>query len=153
MPVSDFRALGDGHHPRRRVCLGTLYLSLRDYLRAADTGGKEGSTWTDLWTIGASSDFRVAEMSVAGGEPAIVRILHTDDTAEIGIRRISACIYTQRTGDYSGGTHMLGTVPPSPGNNIAPVWLVAESTQHSKSEHQRAEWVAASFRERKRDGG
>eukprot|EP00969_Alexandrium_andersonii_P094343 4168106-Alexandrium_andersonii.AAC.1 len=66
-------------------------------------------------------------------------VLNSDDLVEMHLRRLSAYVYGQRTGDWSGATFMLAVKAPGSSADIAPSWLVADATAHSKAEYQRHE--------------
>jgi len=59
------------------------------------------------------------------------------------MRRLSSFVYESHTGDRSGAMAMLGKRPPGSRVDIAPSWLVAEVTAHSKAAHQRQERVSS----------
>ena len=118
------------------------HVSVRDYLNQSYKGGRDDHVWKDLWTQGPQIDFLVARAAVHG-DLGIQRALASDDTLELGLRRIAAYVYEQRTRDTTGALVMQGVAPPGASVDIAPAWLVSESTLHSKYEHQRDERVAA----------
>ena len=80
-------------------------------------------------------------MSQSGTPEQQLRRLATDDQLEMKLRRLASYVYGNRTGDKIGAASMLAVQPPGAGLDLAPTWLVAEATQHSKNEHQREERV------------
>ena len=112
-------------------------------------GNRDSDTWRNLWTIAVQIDFKVADAS-SQGDAGVVRLLHSDDIVEIGLRRLSSHVYLDRTGDETGAMRIMGVVPPGSAVDLAPTWLVDDATAHSKMEWQRAERVLA---ERKRHKG
>ena len=115
---------------------------MRDYLNQNFKGSRDSHIWKDLWTQGQQIDFALARVG-AYGDLALHQALATDDMLELGLRRIAAYIYEERTRDATGALVMQGVAPPGSSVDIAPSWLVSESTLHSKFEHQRDERVAA----------
>ncbi len=77
-------------------------------------------------------------------------MLSTEDYIEMALRRLSAWVCENRTGDRSGAKAMLAFAAPGGNTDIAPTWLVKEAAEHSKMEHQRSERVTAANR---RGGG
>ena len=70
-----------------------------------------------------------------------MQALNTEDMLELNLRRLGAYVYESRTKDSRGAAFMLAVAPPGAGTDIAPTWLVADATVHSKTEHQRDERV------------
>ena len=112
--------------------------TVREWLAANFSGSKQSSTWLDLWNLATEVDFA---MSQCGGAEQQLRRLATDDNMEIKMRRLSSYIYETRTGDRVGAASMLALQPPGAGLDLAPTWLVADATAHSKSEFMRSERV------------
>ena len=119
-------------------------IAVRDWLNVNFAEHRGGDLWRDLWALATSIDFKLADASQQGGEAGVIRCLHSDDSVELGLRRISAHVYLQRTGDQSGADKNSGLAPPGAGTDIGPSWLIDEATTHSKNEHQRTERVRAS---------
>ena len=67
--------------------------------------------------------------------------LAANDACEIHFRRLAAYKYQVRTGDKSGAQFMLAVKPPGASTDIAPTWMVADATLHSKAEFQRGQRV------------
>ena len=112
--------------------------SVRDWLNQRYQASRTPPVWTDLWTMASSIDFGLRG---ARTEEEVLRILGTNDVMELSLRRLAAYMYEARTGDRVGAQHMLAASPPGTDNDVAPTWLVAASTMHSKSEYQRSERV------------
>ena len=126
--------------------------SVRDWLCQRYQGSRSSPVWTDLWTMASSIDFGLAG---ANTEMDVVTRLGTSDVMELHLRRLAAYIYEHRTGDKTGAQHMLGASPPGGSTDVAPTWMVAGATQHSKMEHQRDErvhWSQVRSRKGKGDG-
>ena len=69
--------------------------SCRDWLiQQIPQERKRGTTWTDLWTLGAAVDYRLAQER---GEQAITIALATDDILETQLRRLAAYVYEVRS--------------------------------------------------------
>lgn len=60
---------------------------------------------------------------------------------EIHLRRLASHKYRLRTGDKSSSQHMMAVHAPTSQTVVAPIWMVRGATDHSKSEHQRAQRV------------
>ena len=116
--------------------------SIREWITQNFNGDRASAQWVDLWTLASNVDYAVAGVA-GGGDTAIFTLLGTDDQLELAMRRLSSFVYESRTGDRSGAMAMLGTRPPGSRVDIAPSWLVAEVTAHSKAEHQRQERVSS----------
>ena len=114
---------------------------MRSWLTANFGGNREGQQFIDLWTSASAVGFRLAPLE--GNLPAANTALATDDSMELNLRRLAAFICLRRTGDAAGSMHMLAVKPPGAGADVAPTWLVEESTTHSKMEHQRGERIRA----------
>ena len=114
--------------------------SVRAWLTANYQGSKEAPIWTDLWTSACMVDFHLSK--AGGSEEQVNLILASDDNMEMALRRLASFVYAKRTGDHSGALHMLAVKPPGSNVDLAPSWLVEESTLHSKMEYQRADRVS-----------
>jgi hypothetical protein len=112
--------------------------SARDWLRSEFTGNRNDQTFTDLWHAATAIDFRLAQ---AGSEDAMTMALATDDQLELHLRRFGAYIYIRRTGDKVGGAHMLAVHAPGSSCDLAPEWLITETSAHSRAEFRVAEQV------------
>ena len=110
----------------------------REWLSSNFSGSKQSSQWLDLWNLATEVDYA---MSQCQGAEQQLRRLATDDNLEIKLRRLSAHVYETRTGDRVGAAPMLAIQPPGAGLDLAPTWLVTDSTAHSKAEYQRSERV------------
>jgi hypothetical protein len=107
-----------------------------DWIAQNCSRDKRSDVWIDLWTIASSSDFRVAEASQRG-DATVINLLNSDDTIELGFRRLAAYIHEDRPGDHVAGMRMLGVPAPGSKSDVAPNWLLEESGLASKFEHQR----------------
>jgi hypothetical protein len=56
---------------------------------------------------------------------------------EMLLRRIGSFVYEKRTRDRVGAINMLAMAAPGTGADIAPAWLVGESTAYSREEFSR----------------
>ena len=74
--------------------------------------------------------------------------LNSDDQLELALRHLSAYIYEHRTKDYVGGARLRAVQAPGSQVDIAPSWMIADATAHSKQEHQRDERVHQELRRR-----
>jgi hypothetical protein len=81
-------------------------------------------------------DFRLAK-GVAERDKK--NVLSTCDMCEVNLRRVAAFLHPQRTGDAAASTHMLAIKAPGTMTDVAPTWLITESSTHSKAKHQRGE--------------
>ena len=79
----------------------------------------------------------------ASSDAEIMMMLASDDSLEIGLRRLAAYVYESRTHDRTGARAMLAIAPPGGNSDIAPSWLVDNATTHSRVEYQRSERVSA----------
>jgi hypothetical protein len=91
------------------------------------------------WDGACTVDFATAQCA---GEAEILDMLRRSDAAEIALRRLSALVYQNRTGDKAGALHMLAVRPPSSQGDVAPTWLIDEATIHSRADFRRAQQVA-----------
>ena len=94
-------------------------LSTRDYLIQNFPGTREGPVFTDMWTLATAVDFKLDVPTEAERQ----RVLNTDDTVEMSLRRLASFIYERRTKDSVGAAHMLAMAAPGQGVDIAPSWL------------------------------
>jgi hypothetical protein len=92
--------------------------------------------FTDLFSAASMVDFRLAKEA---SERDKIKVLASCDMCEVNLRRHAAYLHLKRTGDSSAATHMLAIQAPGSMTDIAPTWLVTESSSHSKAEHQRGE--------------
>jgi hypothetical protein len=119
------------------------HASIRDYLSHNFTGDRNGHVWSDLWTLAQQLDFDMASAHRKGGDAGLFRHLSSSDGAELGLRRVAAYIFEERTHDSTAARVIQGTAPPGAKVDVAPSWLVADASQHSKLEYRRDEQVAA----------
>ena len=101
-------------------------------------GAKDGPLWLDMWNTATIIDFQLAQ---AKSDSEMTKMLMQDDGLEIHLRRIAAYIYERRTGDKVGAAHVLAVTPPGAACDVAPTWLIAEATTHSRQEFKRAQQV------------
>ena len=106
-------------------------------------GPKQGVTWVDLWHAATAVDWRLAQ---AGDDKARSLLLATDDLVELHLRRLASHVHYSRTGDADAAQHMLAVSAPGSSTDVAPQWLVSESSTYSKSEFQRMERVKGATR-------
>ena len=120
--------------------------SVRDWLTTVVTRAAAAGAWNELWLLASQVDYLLAACT---SETEILATLNASDQAELALRRIASWQYVQRTGDQSGGDRILGAVAPGRLVDVAPAWMIADATLHSKMEHQRASRV----REQQGGGG
>ena len=116
--------------------------TVRDWFSASFAGSRTSDQWRDLWTLATQVDFKILSASRLS-ESEVIRVLHTDDSVEIALRRLSDYIFESRTG---GSTGAKGIVAPGPLTDIAPTWLITEATAYSTMEAKRADRVSPSRR-------
>ena len=124
--------------------------SARAWLSTHYGGDRQSQIWIDLWNCATQVDFSLARCT---DDPSRVALLASDDGVEIALRRLASFVYFQRTRDSDGAQHMLALSAPGAHTDVAPTWLVSESTVHSKNEYQRAERVRAVGRMQQQGGG
>ena len=112
--------------------------SVRDWLNSQyGQNNRSSPQWVELWNIATNADFELRGLD----ERQTLERLASSDALEIGLRRIAAWVYEQRTHDKAGAAHMLAVTAPGTFSDVAPTWMIEEATAHSKMEHQRAERV------------
>ena len=124
---------------------------MRSWLQQNYNGSKEAAIWTDLWTAATAVDYRLAPYGNNMSE--INMLLASDDSLKLSLRRLASWVYLRRTGDQQGALHMLAVRPPGAQADVAPSWLIEESTLHSKMEFQRNERVTKTSRGRGKGDG
>ena len=92
-------------------------------------------------------DFR---LRTCQSDEELMRVLGSDDTLELSLRRLASFVNEARSGDKMGAARMLGVAPPGGQTDIAPTWLVQAATSHSKLEHQRRGRAEAELRSRRK---
>jgi hypothetical protein len=108
-------------------------------LLANFAGDKSSHVWKDLWTLAQQTDFQIAAANGQGGYSAVMQLLSSNDSLELALRRLASYIHQERTGDIRAAAHIQGAQPPGCKADIAPTWLVTESTLLNKKELQRDE--------------
>ena len=104
-------------------------------------GSSKGTeAWTEIWDRAAQIDFAVSQCRT---DQELMSKLAMDDTLEMHLRRLASIKFRLRTGDKSAAEQMLALHAPGASADIAPTWLVADVTQHSKTEHQRTERLSS----------
>ena len=91
-----------------------------------------------MWNHATTIDFKLAQ---ARSDSKMTTMLMQDSTLEISLRRIAAFIYEKRTGDKVGAAHVLAVTPPGGACDVAPTWLIADATAHSRQEFKRSQQV------------
>eukprot|EP00933_Yihiella_yeosuensis_P011689 TRINITY_DN119254_c0_g1_i1.p1 TRINITY_DN119254_c0_g1~~TRINITY_DN119254_c0_g1_i1.p1 ORF type:complete len:225 (-),score=19.05 TRINITY_DN119254_c0_g1_i1:615-1226(-) len=112
--------------------------SVRDWMQTNYSHLQSSAQYTDLWTTAAQVDFKLAK---AKSPSQLIHLLSSDDSTEVSLRRLASWVYEKRTKDRTGASSMLAVQPPGLETDVAPQWLVASATTHSKSEYQRDERV------------
>ena len=113
---------------------------MREWVEGAFSSAKGSELWIDLWDRAAQVDYELAKFT---SDEDLLAFLASNDIMEMHLRRLASKKYISRTGDRSGAQHMLALQAPGQQSDVAPTWMVADATTHSKSEHQRAERVRA----------
>ena len=107
--------------------------NIREWLNLRYVGDKspKNKEWSYLWGMASEIDFKMARI------PADARhhILSTDDGMEIKLRHLAATFHLSRTGDLTSAANMLAVRAPGTATEVAPDWLVEETTNLSKQEH------------------
>ena len=113
--------------------------NLREWINRRFQGEKSNKnpTWIHAWHTATECDFAVMRAGV-GNEMAL---LASDDGLEMKLRELASCVHYWRTGDLSSSTNMLAVKPPGTETDVAPSWLVDESTNLSHAERQRQQRV------------
>jgi hypothetical protein len=87
-----------------------------------------------------------------GGDEGVFRLLASSEECEIGLRRLAAYIFEDRTHDSVAARIIQGSAPPGAKVDIAPTWLLSDASNHSRTEAKRQHQVN-SLRNRKGDKG
>ena len=95
--------------------------------------------YLELFNIATAVDF-LAERH-KHSSLLLMQALATDDTAEIGLRRISSWLHEKRTGDKAAARSMLAIQPRGQFGNAAPQWLLEQAQAFSTQEYKTAERV------------
>ena len=125
---------------------------MRDYLSQNFNGDMTSGTWSDLWTLAVQLDYSIASAHRMGGDEGVFRLLASSGECEIGLRRLAAYIFEDRTHDSVAARIIQGSAPPGAKVDIAPTWLVSDASNHSRTEAKRQQQVN-SLRNRKGDKG
>ena len=67
--------------------------------------------------------------------------LERSDEMEIVLRQVASVVYVRQTGDREAGDRLKGLV--TPGDNIAPPWLIDEARGYSQQIHKQRAWLKA----------
>ena len=78
------------------------YLFVRDYMCDNFSGDKGGTVFANLWILSQQIDFMVSTAARSSGDHGIFALLASSDELELGLRRIAAYIYQERTKDKAG---------------------------------------------------
>ena len=120
-------------------------------MRSEYSGSRSDGQYQDLWHAATAIDYRLAQET---SEAGILRALASDDAMELWLRRFSSYVYYKRTGDKAGAMHMLAVAAPGGGTDLAPQWLVSETSAYAISENKiRTTANAASASEARYKGG
>ncbi len=117
--------------------------SAREWVDRNYTGNRTGPEWVDTWHSASEIDFVLGPLR---SDAEIYHTLAVSDGLEMKLRKLSAFLYENRTGDRAGAAHMLAVAVPGHQTDLAPTWMVTDVTDHSKREHQRVQRVAAERR-------
>ena len=111
---------------------------MREWTELSFGSNKTGELWIELWDTASQVDFAAAQCRT---DEELLSMLGSSDTMEMHLRRLASLKYKARTGDQSGAAHMMALQAPGGSSDVAPPWIVAEATLHSKTEWQRADRV------------
>ena len=111
-----------------------------DYFPLSSRGAS--SDYLELYNIVSAVDFLAEKHKHSS--VMLVQSLASDDTAQIGLRRIASWFHEKRTGDKAAAQSMLAIQPWGQFSNAAPQCLLKQAQAVSKSEHQNLERVHAS---------
>ncbi len=116
--------------------------NVREWMNANFYGEKsaKNSEWLELWNLACEADFALERQA----PEHFMSFLSSDDSMEIKMRRLASYVHLKRSGDLNSATRMLAIKPPGTNMDLAPNWLVDESTSYSKAEHQRRQRVSGS---------
>ena len=122
-----------------RACRAEGANNLREWINLRFQGEKSNRnpTWTHVWHTATECDFAILRVG-SGNEMAL---LASDDGLEMKLRELASYVHFWRTGDLTSSTNMLAVKPPGTETDVAPAWLVDESTTFSKAEFQRSQRV------------
>ena len=122
-----------------RLCRAEGATNLREWINLRFQGDKScrNPTWIHVWHSAAECDFAVAR---AGADNEMA-LLANDDGLEMKLRELASYVHFWRTGDLASSTNMLAVKPPGTETDVAPSWLVNESTDLSQAELQRLQRV------------
>ena len=90
----------------------------------------------DLFNTATLVDFVVARCD---NTAEVLMKLGDDDQCEVGLRRIAAYTHERRTGDRDAAYSVLAIKPAGGNFDLAPEWLVFQSSVYSQSEFKRRE--------------
>ena len=135
-----------------RAIRGEGVTSVRAWLSSNFQGyrGPGSQQWLDLWVLATQIDMTLATCK---SDQEILFRLSTDDVLESSLRHISAHLYEWRTRDHAGASHMRAFATPGSACDLAPPWLIDDSTSYSKQETQRAVRLFAEVKKRNKDRG
>ena len=85
--------------------------SVRDYLSQNFNGDCTSGTWSDLWTLAVQLDYSITASHRLGGDEGVFRLLATSDECEVGLRRLAAYIFEDRTHDSVAARIIQGFAP------------------------------------------
>ena len=127
--------------------------SSREWLTLTWPGPRTGPAWVAVWTQCAQIDSFVLSCrhSTPYGvhaEDHIDTCLEADDGMESLLRAVAANVHYKRTGDGESADRMRGLV--TPGDEIAPSWLLDSSTEYSRHIHRQKAYLQPTH---KYDGG
>ena len=121
--------------------------SAREWVALSWPGPKSGPAWTAVWTQCSQVDSFVSECCYFAPEFSDVEAhvdgcLDESDVMEAVLRAIASAVHFRKTSDAEAADRMRGLV--APGDEIAPPWLIDESTEYSRVLHRQKAYLAAS---------
>ena len=109
--------------------------------------------YVELFNLASLVDFGIRD---AGSPAQVLSMIGQCDTCEIALRRLASWIHEKRTGDKDAAQSMLAVKPSSFASDIAPSWLVTETSTYSQSEYkrkERAQWTESGKGKKGKDKG
>lgn len=97
-----------------------------------------------LWLLVSQLDFwvdrerRAVPQGWAEGDWINAQLERCDEMEAL-LRQVASTVHVKRTGDQEAGDRIRGLV--SPGDDIAPSWLIDDSRSYSQAIHKQRSWL------------
>ena len=119
-------------------------------------GAKTGPAWQAAWTQVSQVDSFVSECHYyaprhVNVEDYVDGCLTESDVMEAVLRAVASSVHYRKTNDCESADRMRGLV--APGDEIAPTWLIDESTEYSRIQHRQKAYLAATHHREKSGKG